>query len=113
MLPTLTLKNEKDEDLEVSTLAKEKGVILFLVPKADTREFFQYLAGILWFLHYYGLNSWLYDASLRLPRRLPRLYVLRVRRLLLERRLAFCPEQVADKGTQEYLVFNSQSHPCE
>ncbi|KAI0700299.1 peroxiredoxin Q [Cytidiella melzeri] len=35
-LPTLTLKNEKDEDLEISTLAAEKGVILFLVPKADT-----------------------------------------------------------------------------
>jgi len=35
-LPTLTLKNEKDEDIEISTLAAEKGVILFLVPKADT-----------------------------------------------------------------------------
>ena len=36
-LPSLTLKNEKGEDVEVSTLAAEKGVILFLVPKADTR----------------------------------------------------------------------------
>lgn len=35
-LPSLTLKNEKDEDIEISTLATEKGVILFLVPKADT-----------------------------------------------------------------------------
>ncbi|KAJ3539630.1 hypothetical protein NM688_g6336 [Phlebia brevispora] len=35
-LPTLTLKNEKGEDVEVAELAKEKGVILFLVPKADT-----------------------------------------------------------------------------
>ncbi|KAI0087206.1 thioredoxin-like protein [Irpex rosettiformis] len=35
-LPTLTLKNEKDEDIEVSSLATEKGVVLFLVPKADT-----------------------------------------------------------------------------
>jgi len=35
-LPTLTLKNEKDEDVEISTLAAEKGVVLFLVPKADT-----------------------------------------------------------------------------
>ncbi|KAF8879273.1 peroxiredoxin Q [Infundibulicybe gibba] len=35
-LPSLTLKNEKDEDIEVSTLASDKGVILFLVPKADT-----------------------------------------------------------------------------
>jgi len=38
-LPTLTLKNEKGEDVDVATLASEKGVIFFLVPKADTREF--------------------------------------------------------------------------
>lgn len=35
-LPTLTLKNEKDEDVEIGELAAEKGVVLFLVPKADT-----------------------------------------------------------------------------
>ncbi|KAL0572225.1 thioredoxin peroxidase dot5 [Marasmius crinis-equi] len=35
-LPTLTLKNEKDEDVDVSKLAAEKGVVVFLVPKADT-----------------------------------------------------------------------------
>ncbi|KIM80185.1 hypothetical protein PILCRDRAFT_98016 [Piloderma croceum F 1598] len=35
-LPSLTLKNEKDEDVDVSTLAAEKGVVFFLVPKADT-----------------------------------------------------------------------------
>ncbi|GBE84363.1 Peroxiredoxin [Sparassis crispa] len=35
-LPSLVLKNEKGEDVEVSTMASEKGVILFLVPKADT-----------------------------------------------------------------------------
>ncbi|KAJ7480291.1 AhpC-TSA-domain-containing protein [Mycena galericulata] len=35
-LPTLTLKNEKDEDVEVSTLTADKGLVLFLVPKADT-----------------------------------------------------------------------------
>ncbi|KAJ6452774.1 AhpC-TSA-domain-containing protein [Mycena sanguinolenta] len=35
-LPTLTLKNEKDEDVEVSSLTEEKGLVLFLVPKADT-----------------------------------------------------------------------------
>jgi hypothetical protein len=34
----LTLKNEKDEDVDVSTLAEENGVVFFLVPKADTRE---------------------------------------------------------------------------
>ncbi|EDR09863.1 peroxiredoxin Q, partial [Laccaria bicolor S238N-H82] len=35
-LPSLTLKNEKGEDVQVENLASEKGVILFLVPKADT-----------------------------------------------------------------------------
>ncbi|KAG9041792.1 hypothetical protein FS837_011735 [Tulasnella sp. UAMH 9824] len=35
-LPHLTLKNEKDEDVKIAELAKEKGVVLFLVPKADT-----------------------------------------------------------------------------
>ncbi|KAF9261652.1 AhpC-TSA-domain-containing protein [Marasmius fiardii PR-910] len=35
-LPNLTLKNEKDEDVDVSKLAAEKGVVIFLVPKADT-----------------------------------------------------------------------------
>jgi len=38
VLPNLTLKNEKDEDIQVADLASERGVILFLVPKADTRE---------------------------------------------------------------------------
>lgn len=38
-LPSLTLKNEKDEDVQVENLASEKGVILFLVPKADTRTY--------------------------------------------------------------------------
>jgi thioredoxin-dependent peroxiredoxin len=36
-LPDLTLKNEKGEDIQVADLASEKGVIIFLVPKADTR----------------------------------------------------------------------------
>ncbi|KIK52311.1 hypothetical protein GYMLUDRAFT_180251, partial [Collybiopsis luxurians FD-317 M1] len=35
-LPDITLKSEKDVDVQVSLLAKEKGVVLFLVPKADT-----------------------------------------------------------------------------
>jgi len=35
-LPSLVLKNEKDEDVDVATLTAEKGLILFLVPKADT-----------------------------------------------------------------------------
>ncbi|KAF8687867.1 hypothetical protein AX14_003579 [Amanita brunnescens Koide BX004] len=36
VLPAVTLKNEKDEDVEVAELAVENGVVLFLVPKADT-----------------------------------------------------------------------------
>ncbi|PPQ80134.1 hypothetical protein CVT25_001433 [Psilocybe cyanescens] len=35
-LPELTLQNEKGEDVKVAELGAEKGVILFLVPKADT-----------------------------------------------------------------------------
>ncbi|KAI6097878.1 thioredoxin-like protein [Pisolithus sp. B1] len=35
-LPSLAVKNEKGEDVETSTLVVEKGVVLFLVPKADT-----------------------------------------------------------------------------
>ena len=38
-LPTLTLKNEANEDVQIAELASEKGVVLFLVPKADTREY--------------------------------------------------------------------------
>jgi len=38
-LPTLTLKNEKSEDIQIADLASEKGVVLFLVPKADTRKY--------------------------------------------------------------------------
>ena len=35
-IPSVVLKNEKDEDVDVATLTEEKGLILFLVPKADT-----------------------------------------------------------------------------
>jgi peroxiredoxin Q/BCP len=35
-LPSFTLKNEKDEDVDISTLTAEKGLVLFLVPKANT-----------------------------------------------------------------------------
>jgi peroxiredoxin Q/BCP len=38
-LPDLTLKNEKDEDIQVADIASENGAVIFLVPKADTREF--------------------------------------------------------------------------
>ncbi|KIK43460.1 hypothetical protein CY34DRAFT_709886 [Suillus luteus UH-Slu-Lm8-n1] len=32
----MTLKNEKGEDIDTGSIAAEKGVVLFLVPKADT-----------------------------------------------------------------------------
>lgn len=35
-IPEITLKNEKDEDVDVKELAS-KGLVLFLVPKANTR----------------------------------------------------------------------------
>ncbi|KAJ3781232.1 thioredoxin-like protein [Lentinula aff. detonsa] len=35
-LPEITLKSEKEVDVQVSLLAENKGVVLFLVPKADT-----------------------------------------------------------------------------
>lgn len=38
VLPNVVLKNEKGEDVRVADLAKETGVIIFAVPKADTRE---------------------------------------------------------------------------
>lgn len=34
----MTLKDEKGEDIQIAELASERGVVLFLVPKADTRE---------------------------------------------------------------------------
>lgn len=36
-IPSVTLKNENGEDVETSGLVGERGVVLFLVPKADTR----------------------------------------------------------------------------
>jgi len=36
LLPSLVLKNEKNEDIQIENLAAEKGVVLFLVPKANT-----------------------------------------------------------------------------
>jgi len=38
VLPDVILKNEKGEDIRVAELAKETGVIIFAVPKADTRK---------------------------------------------------------------------------
>ena len=38
-LPSLVLKNEKGEDVDTASLTAEQGAVLFLVPKADTREY--------------------------------------------------------------------------
>jgi uncharacterized Rmd1/YagE family protein len=46
-LPSFVLKNEKDVDVDVSTLTGEKGLVLFLVPKADTRAFCKSLIALL------------------------------------------------------------------
>ncbi|KAI0072483.1 AhpC-TSA-domain-containing protein [Panus rudis PR-1116 ss-1] len=35
-LPSLVLKNEKGEDIDVATLTADRGLVLFLVPRADT-----------------------------------------------------------------------------
>ncbi|OAX37599.1 AhpC-TSA-domain-containing protein [Rhizopogon vinicolor AM-OR11-026] len=36
ILPSIILKNEKGEEVDTGSIAVEKGVVLFLVPKADT-----------------------------------------------------------------------------
>lgn len=38
-MPSVTLQNERGEDVETATLYKETGVVIFAAPKADTREF--------------------------------------------------------------------------
>lgn len=63
-LPSFTLPNEKGEDVDVSTLASEKGIVMFLVPKADTRKlFFEVLERR---NHLFLCCSWLHQASMRL-----------------------------------------------
>jgi peroxiredoxin len=39
VLPDLILKNEKGDDIQIADLTKETGVIIFAIPKADTREY--------------------------------------------------------------------------
>jgi len=36
ILPSLVIQNEKGEDVDTTSLTVDKGVVLFLVPKADT-----------------------------------------------------------------------------
>lgn len=63
-LPSITLKNEKGEDLDIGRLADEQGVILFLVPKADTRMSVSWCDVDVCST----ANSGLHPTSLRLPR---------------------------------------------
>jgi hypothetical protein len=74
-LPTVTLKNEKDEDVNVAELTADKGLVLFLVPKADTRQSLlsfctaRFSASLVAF--FYSNKwccSWLHETSLWLPR---------------------------------------------
>lgn len=38
-LPSYILKNEQGDDVDVANLAEKNGIILFSIPKADTRTF--------------------------------------------------------------------------
>ncbi|KAG2062964.1 peroxiredoxin Q, partial [Suillus decipiens] len=50
ILPSMTLKNEKGEDIDTGSITAEQGVILFLVPKADAREFFGFILAFIFLL---------------------------------------------------------------
>lgn len=82
-LPELTLKNEKGEDIQIANLASEKGVIIFLVPKADTRKVFSSFfsskqsqdpraplkADFFFFLFFSFLShSWVHESGVWIPR---------------------------------------------
>ena len=72
-LPSLTLQNEKGEDIDVASLAAEKGVVMFLVPKADTGESRARSPALLGSLIVRGASG-MHDAGVRVPGRLPRLH---------------------------------------
>lgn len=38
VLPSITLSNNSGTDVDIGSLAKDQGVVFFLVPKANTRE---------------------------------------------------------------------------
>jgi hypothetical protein len=95
-LPVLTLKNEKDEDVDISTLTADKGLVLFLVPKADTREFPRYSLSLLKILDLSGMHY----PSLWFPGHIPRLYGPGLQCVLPQRRHSWGSEQMADKGTR-------------
>jgi hypothetical protein len=66
----LTLKNEKGEDIQVADLANEKGVVLFLVPKADTGTSLVFLVFYTIFVDARSRleYSWMHDASMWIQR---------------------------------------------
>ena len=71
LIPTVTLKNEKDLDVNLAELTAEKGLVLFLVPKADTRQSPLQFRSTVPLLSSGFSNirsfSWLHETSVRLP----------------------------------------------
>lgn len=74
-IPDVTLKDEKDGDVNVAELVKDKGLVLFLVPKADTRQSpfpTRHLGVVFFFPERLFCVSWLHTTSMRIPRFAPR-----------------------------------------
>lgn len=95
-LPSFTLKNEKDEDVDVSSLTAEKGLVLFLAPKASTRKLHLPAHAPLYRAN--SLLSWVHYSSLWFPRRLPRFHLFELRGILLDQRHYCSPAKMADEG---------------
>lgn len=91
VLPSITLKNEKGEDVDTGTIAAEKGAVLFLVPKADTRRFSKF-ASISCRSYISCSYSWVHYASLWLPRYMGGVHLTRLRRLWGKCRRTHCSE---------------------
>lgn len=68
-LPDLTLKNEKGEDIQIANLASEKGVIIFLVPKADTRASKKKQPkSTMMLTFFFRLHSWVHESGVWVSR---------------------------------------------
>jgi hypothetical protein len=95
-LPSYILKNEQGEDIDVAKLTEEKGVILFSIPKADTRKCD--VIGV----ERQSINRWhsgLHDAGVRVPRYLSQFHGTRFQRILSQPRQTRGSEEVAAQGT--------------
>ena len=86
LIPPITLKNEKDEDVNVVELTADKGLVLFLVPKADTRQSSLQLGNTAFMMSSDFSNtkrfSWLHETSMRLPGLVSRFYKVQLQRVL-------------------------------